>query len=109
MKFTLSWLKDHLETKASLTEIVATLTRIGLEVEYVENPAEALRAFVIAFVVEAKPHPNADRLQSAWSMPARARRFRSSAVRPMREPASNPSFQPQAPIFPARRSRSAKA
>ncbi len=63
MKFTLSWLKDHLETEASLNEIVATLTRIGLEVEYVENPAEALRDFTIATVIEAKPHPNADRLQ----------------------------------------------
>jgi phenylalanyl-tRNA synthetase beta chain len=63
MKFTLSWLKDHLETEASLSEIVATLTRVGLEVEHVENPAEALRDFVIAHVTEAKPHPNADRLQ----------------------------------------------
>ncbi len=63
MKFTLSWLKHHLETEASLTEIVAALTRIGLEVEHVENPAEALRDFTIAAVLEAKPHPNADRLQ----------------------------------------------
>jgi len=63
MKFTLSWLKDHLETEASLTEIVEALTRIGLEVEHVENPAEALRDFTIALVIDAKPHPNADRLQ----------------------------------------------
>jgi phenylalanyl-tRNA synthetase beta chain len=63
MKFTLSWLKHHLETEASLSEIVAALTRIGLEVEHVENPAEALKDFVIAYVIEAKPHPNADRLQ----------------------------------------------
>jgi phenylalanyl-tRNA synthetase beta chain len=63
MKFTLSWLKDHLETEAPLNEIVDTLTRVGLEVEHVENPAEALRDFVIAHVIEAKPHPNADRLQ----------------------------------------------
>ena len=63
MKFTLSWLKDHLETTASTTEIVETLTRIGLEVEHVENPAEKLKDFVIAHVVEAKPHPNADRLR----------------------------------------------
>ena len=63
MKFTVSWLKDHIETNATLNEIVATLTRIGLEVEQVEDPAVALQDFVIAKVVEAKPHPNADRLQ----------------------------------------------
>ena len=63
MKFTLSWLKDHLETKAPLGEIVETLTRIGLEVERVENPAAKLAGFTIASVIEAKPHPNADRLR----------------------------------------------
>ncbi|HUO54620.1 MAG TPA: phenylalanine--tRNA ligase subunit beta [Rhodoblastus sp.] len=63
MKFTLSWLKEHLDTEASLETIVETLTRIGLEVEGVENPAEALAAFRIAEIVSAAPHPNADRLQ----------------------------------------------
>jgi len=63
MKFTLSWLKDHLETEASVSDIVEGLTRIGLEVEHVHNPAEALRDFTIAYVIDAKPHPNADRLQ----------------------------------------------
>jgi phenylalanyl-tRNA synthetase beta chain len=63
MKFTLSWLKDHLHTAADLPSIVATLTRIGLEVEHVHDPAEALRGFVIAEIRDAKPHPNADRLQ----------------------------------------------
>jgi phenylalanyl-tRNA synthetase beta chain len=63
MKFTLSWLKDHLETDASLEEIVDTLTRIGLEVEGVENPADKLKPFTIARVTDAKPHPNADRLK----------------------------------------------
>ncbi len=63
MKFTLSWLKDHLETSASLDEIVDTLTRIGLEVERVENPAAKYSGFVVARVIEAKPHPNADRLR----------------------------------------------
>src|SRR5271169_784871 len=62
MKFTLSWLKDHLETTASLNEIVETLTRIGLEVENVENPAAKYVGFVVARVIEAKRHPNADRL-----------------------------------------------
>jgi phenylalanyl-tRNA synthetase beta chain len=63
MKFTLSWLKEHLETTASLKEIAATLDRIGLEVESIDNPAEALGAFVIARVVDAKQHPQADRLR----------------------------------------------
>jgi phenylalanyl-tRNA synthetase beta chain len=63
MKFTLSWLKDHLETSAPLAEIVETLTRIGLEVERVENPAAKFAGFVVARVIEAKQHPNADRLR----------------------------------------------
>jgi phenylalanyl-tRNA synthetase beta chain len=63
MKFTLSWLKDHLETDAGLDEIVEMLTRIGLEVEDVINPADKLKTFTIARVVEAKQHPNADRLK----------------------------------------------
>ena len=63
MKFTLSWLKDHLDTDASLAEIVETLTKIGLEVEGVDDPAETLKDFVVAYVVEAKQHPNADRLR----------------------------------------------
>jgi phenylalanyl-tRNA synthetase beta chain len=63
MKFTLSWLKTHLETEAPLDVIVETLTRIGLEVEHVDNPAEKLAPFIIAEILEAAPHPNADRLQ----------------------------------------------
>jgi phenylalanyl-tRNA synthetase beta chain len=63
MKFTLSWLKDHLETTASTQEIAETLTRIGLEVESVNDPSKALAAFKIGYVVEAKPHPNADKLR----------------------------------------------
>lgn len=63
MKFTLAWLKDHLETDASLDEIATKLSAIGLEVESVENPAEALDAFVVARITDAKKHPDADRLQ----------------------------------------------
>jgi len=63
MKLTLSWLKDHLDTTASLAEIVETLTRIGLEVEGVEDPGAKFQGFVTARVIEAKPHPNADRLR----------------------------------------------
>ena len=65
MKFTLSWLADHLETTASLDELTTKLSAIGLEVEGVEDPAKALAAFTIARVVEAKQHPNADRLRVA--------------------------------------------
>ena len=65
MRFTLSWLRDHLDTTASLTELTTKLSAIGLEVEGVENPAEALAAFTIARVIEAKKHPNADKLQVA--------------------------------------------
>ncbi len=63
MKLTLSWLRDHLDTSASLAEITETLTRIGLEVEGVEDAAAKLRDFTIALVIEAKQHPNADRLR----------------------------------------------
>ncbi len=64
MKFTLSWLKTHLHTDASLTEITDTLTRIGLELEGVGNRGAALAPFRIAHVIEALPHPNADRLRA---------------------------------------------
>ncbi|HWK65740.1 MAG TPA: phenylalanine--tRNA ligase subunit beta [Rhizobiaceae bacterium] len=62
MKFTLSWLKDHLETEASLDEIVERLTAIGLEVESVDDKAN-LKPFVIAKVLTAGRHPDADKLQ----------------------------------------------
>ncbi len=64
MKFPLSWLKTHLETEASLEEILACLNSIGLEVEGVEDKARALASFRIARVVEAVQHPNADRLRA---------------------------------------------
>ncbi|URD60224.1 phenylalanine--tRNA ligase subunit beta [Sphingomonas sp. KRR8] len=63
MKFTLSWLRDHLETDASVDEIAETLTRIGLEVEEVTNPAEKLAPFRVAEVLTAERHPQADKLQ----------------------------------------------
>ncbi len=63
MKFTLSWLKEHLATDAGLDAIVAALTRIGLEVEGVHNPGAALGAFRIARVLTAERHPQADKLQ----------------------------------------------
>ncbi|MCC7016296.1 MAG: phenylalanine--tRNA ligase subunit beta [Rhodospirillales bacterium] len=63
MKLTLAWLKEHLETSAPVEEIAATLTRIGLEVEGVADPARALKDFVVARIETAAPHPNADRLK----------------------------------------------
>jgi len=63
MKFTLSWLKDHLDTDEPLDRIVETLTMIGLEVERVEDRAKLLAPFTIARVVSAEQHPNADRLR----------------------------------------------
>jgi phenylalanyl-tRNA synthetase beta chain len=63
MKFTLSWLKAHLDTDATLDQITGTLTRIGLELEDVEDRGAALAPFRIARVIEAVQHPNADRLR----------------------------------------------
>ncbi len=63
MKFSLSWLREHLETDADADTVAERLTVIGLEVEEVANPAEALRPFTIARVLTAGPHPQADKLQ----------------------------------------------
>ncbi len=64
MKFTFSWLRDHLDTDATVAAIGETLTRIGLELEGITDRAAALAAFRIAEVIEAVPHPNADRLRA---------------------------------------------
>ena len=63
MKFSLSWLKDYLDTEASVAEISATLNAIGIEVEGIEDPAAKLAGFRVARVLTAAPHPNADKLQ----------------------------------------------
>jgi phenylalanyl-tRNA synthetase beta chain len=63
MKFSLSWLKEHLDTDASAEAIAERLTAIGLEVEEVSNPAEALAPFKVAKVLTAERHPQADKLQ----------------------------------------------
>lgn len=62
MKLTLSWLKDHLDTSADVATIAGTLTMLGLEVESIEDRAKALAPFTVAYVKEAKKHPNADKL-----------------------------------------------
>src|SRR5215831_16193515 len=63
MKFTLSWLKEHLETDASASALANKLTMIGLEVEALDDKAKLLAPFTIARVISAVPHPNADRLR----------------------------------------------
>jgi phenylalanyl-tRNA synthetase beta chain len=63
MKFTLSWLREHLDTDEPLEKLTDKLTMIGLEVENIEDKGKALGAFTIARVIEAKQHPNADRLR----------------------------------------------
>ncbi len=63
MKFTLGWLKEHLDTEATLDEVVDKLTALGLEVEEVIDPAARLAPFIVAEVVSAEQHPNADRLR----------------------------------------------
>lgn len=63
MRFTLSWLKDHLETDADLETLLDRLTMVGLEVEKVTNRAQGLETFIVGHVVEALKHPNADKLK----------------------------------------------
>src|ERR1044072_7146870 len=63
MKFTLSWLKEHLDTDAPLERLADKLTMIGLEVENIEDKARMLAPFSIARVISAEQHPNADRLR----------------------------------------------
>ncbi len=62
MKFTLSWLKDHLETDASIDEICHQLNMIGLEVEHIENPQKTYGDFSVCEIIEVNKHPNADKL-----------------------------------------------
>ena len=63
MKFTLSWLKEHLDTTAGAAEVVEAMTMAGLEVEHVDDPATKLAQFTVAKIIEAVQHPNADRLR----------------------------------------------
>ena len=81
MKVTLAWLKEHLDTRASVTEIADTLTRIGLEVEEVFDPATALAPFKVAKVIKCEKHPNADKLSSLRGRYRQPSACRSSAAR----------------------------
>ena len=64
MKFTLSWLRTHLDTDASVQTIADTLNAIGLEVESIDNRGAAFAAFRVGHIVSAEQHPNADRLRA---------------------------------------------
>ena len=66
MKFTLSWLKEHLETEAPLERIAETLTMLGLEVEEIVDRSKELAPFRIAHVAKAEKHPDADKLRVCW-------------------------------------------
>ncbi|RZM01014.1 MAG: phenylalanine--tRNA ligase subunit beta, partial [Sphingomonas sp.] len=63
MKFTLGWLREHLDTDATLDQVVDALTRVGLEVEGVHNPGDTLAPFRVARILSAERHPQADKLQ----------------------------------------------
>ncbi|MGA9659082.1 MAG: phenylalanine--tRNA ligase subunit beta, partial [Asticcacaulis sp.] len=63
MKFSLSWLKDHLKTDATIDQVATAMTMAGLEVEDIHDPTKALKPFSVAKVISAAQHPNADRLQ----------------------------------------------
>ncbi|CAA7621324.1 Phenylalanine--tRNA ligase beta subunit [Candidatus Terasakiella magnetica] len=63
MKFTLSWLKSHLETDATLAQIETALTDIGLEVEGIDDPSQHLGGFIVGHILSAEKHPNADKLR----------------------------------------------
>jgi phenylalanyl-tRNA synthetase beta chain len=63
VKFTLSWLKEHLDTEEGVEKLAEKLTMIGLEVESLEDKAKLLAPFTIARVISAEQHPNADRLR----------------------------------------------
>jgi phenylalanyl-tRNA synthetase beta chain len=109
MKFTLSWLKEHLETTASLDEITDALTRVGLEVESVEDKAKALAPFTIAYVVSAVQHPNADRLRVCMVDTGSGEPVQVVCGAPNARTGMKSVFSPPAPTFPARTSRSARA
>ena len=87
VKFTLSWLREHIDTDAPLDAIADKLTMIGLEVESVADKAKQLAPFTIARVVEASSTRTPTGCACAWSTPAPAIRCRSCAARPMRAPA----------------------
>ena len=100
MKFTLSWLKDHLETEATLEEVVETLTMIGLEVESVDDRAQ-FNDFIIARVLTAERHPDADKLQVLSVDTGDGKPVQVVCGAPMRGQALSAPLPHPAPMFPA--------
>ena len=110
MKFTLSWLKDHLDTDETVETLADRLTMIGLEVENLEDKAKALAPFTIARVISAEQHPNADRLRVCMVDPGNG----SAPVQvvcgaPNARTGMLSVFSPPGHSSPARTSRSASA
>ena len=68
MKFTVDWLKNHLDTKFNSNQIIDKLTNIGLEVESFESSTSELDTFIVAKIINAKNHPNADKLKLCLSL-----------------------------------------
>jgi phenylalanyl-tRNA synthetase beta chain len=101
MKFTLPWLKEHLETEATADEIARTLTALGLEVEDVHDRTGELAAFSVARVIEAVQHPNADRLRLCTVETAAGRDAGGLRRAQRDEPGSMASLHP--PAAPSRR------
>ena len=101
MKFTLSWLGDHLETRASAAEIAEALTAIGLEVEAVEDRGAALAGLVVGHVVDARPHPGADRLRLCTVDTGASGRFDVVCGAPNARAGMNGVFAPVGARIPA--------
>ena len=109
MKFTLSWLKEHLDTDASVAAIADKLTMIGLEVESLADKGTLLAPFTIARVIEAKQHPNADRLRVCMVDTGAGDPVQVVCGAPNAKSGMMGVFVPVGPTSPARTSRSASA
>lgn len=101
MKFTLSWLKDHLETSAPLAEIADRLVTLGLEIESIEDPAEKYKGFVVATVLEAGRHPNADRLSLCYADAGNGERIQVVCGAPNVRTGMNVAFAPVGVTIPS--------
>ena len=101
MKFTLSWLKEFLDTEASVAEIADGLTRVGIEVEEIVDRAKGLEAFRVARILETKQHPDADRLRVCQGRQPARRCWRSSAARITRAAGSRSCWRGPACTFRA--------
>lgn len=99
MKLTLSWLKEYLDTNATLDEITRTLTSLGLEVESVEDKSQTLAAFRVAQILEAKPHPDAEKLR-VCQVDTGAERLQIVCGAPNARPGINVVLAPVGSVIP---------